>query len=350
MIAVRTCPSAHRLSRAAACALCILTAFLLVACEADTSKAEAPETDQPRSATTDDGVELTVTASAREIEVGQLLTVDYQVIAGAGVQVTWPEFGEKLGPFEVRESESTPPIPLEGGAKKEWKTTLELMTFEEGSLEVPPIEVTCATGDDAAEKTIASNPLTIVSHSVVGEEADPGAYRDIKGVADMPTSPRWMLWAMIAGGALLLLGGAGVIIFFAIRAGSQPVTEPPLSPHEWALLELTSLERSRLIEERAFEPFYVRLSAVVRGYVERRFGLMAPERTTDEFLREAQGSRLLRDDHRELLATFLRAADMVKFARYEPMEVDCKDALASARQFVVQTVPATPAEQAEAAA
>jgi hypothetical protein len=334
--------------------LCVLCAsavtFHFSGC-AERESNELSETiaDAPRSVVKADDVELSVSAPAREIEVGEPLRVELTVLADANVVVELPTFDEALGPFEVRRATRIPPIPLDGGARRQWRVQIELMTFEEGELEVPAVEVTyratsAANSDDedtheeAAPRTLESRPLNIIARSVVGVNADPSEFRDIKGAAEMPTEPAWKLWALLGGGAALLMTLAVTAILLA-RMRREPRIEPPLAPHEWALRELGAIERDQLIEQRAFEPFYVRLSAVVRGYLERRFGLMAPERTTDEFLHEARRSRLLRDEQRELLGEFLRAADMVKFAKHEPMEMDCREALASARSFVEQTVP-----------
>ena len=105
-----------------------------------------------------------------------------------------------------------------------------------------------------------------------------------------------------------------------------------------------------LIEAGEFHPFYVRLSDIVRRYVEERFGLMAPQRSTPEFLREARGSSALSDDHQDLLARFLRAADMVKFALHVPAAADAEGALTAARGFVEDTMPSEPGAPVEAAA
>ena len=74
---------------------------------------------------------------------------------------------------------------------------------------------------------------------------------------------------------------------------------------------------------------------------------MAPERTTEEFLREARLHPALSDDHRALLAGFLRAADMVKFAKHRPDVAEGEEAMRAARRLVTETTPTdTPHEAA----
>ena len=99
------------------------------------------------------------------------------------------------------------------------------------------------------------------------------------------------------------------------------------------------------------------LSDIVRRYIEARFGLRAPELTTEEFLAEAGRSADLTPSHRSLLSAFLERCDRVKFARYSPGDTESHEALQLARQFLRETrdapsrgdEPATPAAEAAGA-
>lgn len=326
----------------------LVMATLLCACSADTNpdQPDAQAVDAPTNTVQADGIEVTITASARKIEVGQPLHVDLEVLADSKFDIDLPDVPKVLGPFEVRSATRMPPIPVDG--KRRTQLQFVLMTFDAGSVEVPPLEVSYHDTNDAnaAPMTLATNPISIAVTTVVGDDAEPTSYRDIKEAADMPTEFAWTWW-IVGAGVLVVCIIVVLLIVLMARRGKEERIAPPLPPHEWALRELESLERDGLIHQRAFEPFYVRLSAIVRGYLERRFGMMAPERTTDEFLREAGRSKSLTSEQRESLGSFLRAADMVKFARYEPAETDCEAALRSAHAFVKQTVPTAKADTPE---
>ena len=62
------------------------------------------------------------------------------------------------------------------------------------------------------------------------------------------------------------------------------------------------------------------VSDTARTYLEERFEFRAPERTTEEFLRELGGTDLLTGEQKESLGGFLESCDLVKFAKYEPRE------------------------------
>jgi hypothetical protein len=101
----------------------------------------------------------------------------------------------------------------------------------------------------------------------------------------------------------------------------------------WALARLSRLADEGLIEAGLVEQFYIRLSDIVRQYIERRFRIHAPKQTTREFLALARDhSRLAK--YRHEAGQCLQAADMVKFARFRPDRGQSDEALENARQFV----------------
>ena len=111
-----------------------------------------------------------------------------------------------------------------------------------------------------------------------------------------------------------------------------------------AIARLDRLRRQGLPDIAGLDAWYVELSDIVRRYIEARFGLRAPERTTEEFLAEAGRSAELSPPHRELLSAFLERCDRVKFARYSPAAEESEDVLALARRFLEETrAPKEPA-------
>jgi hypothetical protein len=275
-------------------------------------------------------VAASITLDRTSIRVGDPLTVEINVDAPPGVIVDFPSqkvFEER---FTVVSFSSTPGVPQ--GEKRRWIGRYVLSTFESGTVEVPAIEVTARRGADGARVSIALPAMDVTVESVVGEDADPTAYRDIRDVVDIPAPHEpwsWERWAIVVGGAAVV----GAIAALLVRR--RPVSEaPPPPPHVLALEALDRLAASGLVERGAFREFYGELTDIVRTYIERRFGLMAPERTTEEFLRDAEHSAELGLEHREMLRGFLRGADMVKFALHQPRAEDATEALAEGRSFV----------------
>jgi len=128
-------------------------------------------------------------------------------------------------------------------------------------------------------------------------------------------------WAIVIGGLVL-------IVFVVVRArfrrggvaqaapatsGAATGPEDDRSPHTAALGVLDELEGEWPAGERELDVFSVRLSFVVRRYVQGRFGVRALERATDELvdsIREGALSPVQRD----ALGALLARCDQVKFA------------------------------------
>ena len=180
---------------------------------------------------------------------------------------------------------------------------------------------------------------------------DDAPLRGPKGLARWPAPRRaWRGPATAAG--LLVLAAAAAIAAVRRRRGrrrgavSRPSPPPPpASPHETALKALAALRGRMPAAPDAMEPFYRELSAVVRRYLEERFGLRAPERTTEEFIREATDSGAIAPAQRERLQEFLEQCDLVKFARHRPATGDAAAALEAAERFVRDTRPPAARDQ-----
>jgi hypothetical protein len=113
---------------------------------------------------------------------------------------------------------------------------------------------------------------------------------------------------------------------------------PPSPPaHVIALTALDALRARHLPEDGAFKEYYSALTDIVRGYLEGRYRVRAPEMTTEEFLVASSRDGRLSVAHRRLLGEFLSESDLVKFARHLPSLGDSDRAYGAARRFVDET-------------
>jgi hypothetical protein len=87
------------------------------------------------------------------------------------------------------------------------------------------------------------------------------------------------------------------------------------------------------------KPFCTDVADALRLYLEERFDLNAPERTTEEFLTELHSSPHLIPKQKDILADFLTRCDLVKFARHEPAESELRALWETALQLVTETAP-----------
>jgi hypothetical protein len=157
--------------------------------------------------------------------------------------------------------------------------------------------------------------------------------RDIKPPVGIPSGWEWLWWVLAA---LATIAVAVLIWRWWQKRRSQIPVEPPVPAHVRAK---EMLEKALALITHP-KPFCTLVSDTVRTYLEARFDFHAPERTTEEFLHELRGTDLLSAEQKEKLGEFLGCCDLVKFAKYEPVENELRDLHGSALRLVEETEPA----------
>jgi hypothetical protein len=165
--------------------------------------------------------------------------------------------------------------------------------------------------------------------------------RDIKPPIEISDGYTWLWWTLI----LLALAVAAFLIWrWWKNRKANIVLPPPVPAHIRAKQKLE--QALALITQP--KPFVIAVSDTARAYLEERFNFRAPERTTEEFLRELGGTKLLLPEQKESLGEFLASCDLVKFAKYEPGENELRELHASAVRLVEETEPQTISNDGEA--
>ena len=156
--------------------------------------------------------------------------------------------------------------------------------------------------------------------------------RDIAPPVEIVDPWAWV-WLTLAGVALVI----ALVAFWKWRKkrASLVPAAPPVPAHVRAKLKLQ--DALALIAQP--KPFVIAVSDAERLYLEERFNFRAPERTTEEFLRELSATELLTKTQKESLSQFLASCDLVKFAKYEPGETELRDLHSSALRLVEETEP-----------
>lgn len=161
------------------------------------------------------------------------------------------------------------------------------------------------------------------------------ATNDIHGIKPPVEIPNGWAWA----GWLLLTLVAVAALAWLWRWWQKKRNAPPpivvIPPHVRARRKLE--HALRLLSEPKL--FCFEVSDALRAYLEERFQLRAPERTTEEFLYDLQATTHLNSVQKQSLSEFLTHCDLVKFARHEPTETDLRALHESALRLVDETAP-----------
>ena len=215
---------------------------------------------------------------------------------------------------------------------------LRLFPKQPGTIEIPERQVKIS-GGGIPEQILELPKFTITVASVV-KDAKPLPLPDPLTMR----SGRKLSWLWI-GVAVVLALLAAIVVIWLWRRQPPPPMLPPLPPVpsvppvDEALAALARLEASGLAAAGHFKEFYLELTIILRRYLERRFGVAALERTTDEFMAETRGDPRFAGAEFQVLPGLLAAADLVKFAEARPTADTAIAALAACRQFVEATRP-----------
>ena len=275
--------------------------------------------------------------SRKQINVADHLQLVLEVHATEGESVKFPSFEGKLGEFTVTASETSQPRLAEGG-RVVVARTFELEPFLPGDYEIPPMNV--PIGDNVTIET-ARETIKVVSVLPQGQKPD---IKEIGPPLELPGLSGWLYFLMGLAVAALFLS----IYMLWRRRKINRTAQSALPPHELALAELRKLMAEDLVAKGQAKLFYLRVSAILRHYIENRFGLRAPERTTEEFLSDLQTNHILLPRQKDLLKRFLEHCDMVKFAEYQPNREEVDDTLNTCAQFIAETRQQDTPEEAQA--
>jgi hypothetical protein len=171
--------------------------------------------------------------------------------------------------------------------------------------------------------------------------------KEIKDVKDpIRIPPDWRIVALWVSGILLLLA---LFLFLYIRymrkKKEAPVkrTIPKVPAFVVALNPLNELEKEKLWQNGYVKEYHSKITEIIRRYFEDRFNLPALELTTTEsvnILKERYDARHIL----QVTDQFLQNADLVKFAKYIPLNSVNEEMMKQAYQIVEQTIPADKTE------
>ena len=312
------------------------------------SAAEAPAGEVWTQKSEVGPVQVTVTLAPKRPRLGDPLTLTLTVDAQAGVHVEMPPFGDALGRFSIASFTPRSESTANGGTRHSQRYVLEAPMS--GRQRVPSLRIEFADnrpGTDGAGR--ADGGAEEATHEILTDEiavdvasvlpAGDGKTDELRGLREpLPESigaTRWLQLAPIPIALLSIVVAYGLVRRMRTRA-QQRVRA---SAYDVAMARLSALRGRGFPGEEDADPFYVDLSDIVRRYIEDRYGLRAPELTTEEFLRESQHGLGLSRPQRERLEAFLSTCDRVKFAGYRPGQTESSQAFGEAQQFVEETRP-----------
>ncbi len=280
-------------------------------------------------------ISLEAKVDKNKIKIGDLIKYSIIVARDENVNVEMPELGANLGAFEIRDYDD--PEPEKGNGDVIQRREYIISTYDIGDYEIPPVTVRYSIGQDSMWKELTTEKIKITVESLKPSET--GDIRDIKLPLEIERD--WMRIIRFAtAGAIIVL--IGVLIFLYIKRRKEGKSliprreKPKRPPHEVALEELEQLLEAGLLEQGEIKQFYIRISEIIRRYIEGRFFIIAIEMTTTQLI-ETMKEVEIENEHIQLVEDFLIQCDLVKFAKYIPIQEENQKVVDQAFEIVNTT-------------
>jgi hypothetical protein len=251
-------------------------------------------------------------ADSTSFLIGDPITVHVEIQHPKGITFQ-ALVGDTVGRFAVLQRSE-----LASKGETSTSTSFVVANYDSGSAILPPLLFLYSLKGDTATRTVATNPL--IFNVRTGAVDTSQAIKDVKPPMTIPYT---LLEILSFIGIILALAAAG---YFGYRYWKKKqITKwsdgeyvPPSRPaHVLAFVVLGNLKEKRLWQQGLIKPYYVEISEIVRRYFENRYHVMALEETTDEIMKSLNG-RLPDNGMWQNVDGFLRRADLVKFAKFQP--------------------------------
>ena len=282
-------------------------------------------------------VALQVRLWPKEPRLSDLVELEIEVGAEADVVIRPPSFGDAVGDFLVRDyTERSPKKSSEQGKPNRRVFYYQLEPVYSGAHLIRSVAIEFVDNRENSEQKgesswIESEPIEVKVTSELGDQVP--SLANLEPMAPPQAINEYSVWWWWLAGLGLL---AAAVAAYFWRGRTQADTAAPYKPsaEEIAHTQLASLLAENLPSQGMFKDFYLRLTGIVRHYIEGITTLRAPEQTTEEFLREMGEKEVFSKDQSCRLKEFLEAADMVKYAGQRPDAVQIDSSISRAKEFI----------------
>ena len=221
------------------------------------------------------------------------------------------------------------------------QANLKFYAFDSAGMVIKPFKFVI-NGQD----TVASQLLALKCDQPFEQvPADPQAIQGLKNVMNPPfvlwDYIWWFFWLQVC--VTILTVSTLYYLYYRkhrkVKVKGEVVEEPKevIPAHVTAMQALQALAEKQLWQSGQCKLFYTELTDILRRYIEERYKVSAMECTTDEILDELIELTMAQKSSYSNLKEVLQLADLVKFAKYQPLADENQMAFMNARLFVEQT-------------
>ena len=283
--------------------------------------------------------EATVSLDTNTILVGDQINLHLTFTAPKGTITEWPKINDTIiSEIEVLEKSKVDTSFSSDKSKITLHQTMKITSFDSGYYAIPPFRFNYKKQGDQLVQYAETQAILLSVHTVPVDTSK--EIRDIKEPIRAPFTFREALPWII--GLLLLAGSVYFIMYYLKkRKKAEPVFRMPvkikLPAHQLALDALEALKNKKLWQSGQVKEYHTELTDIIRDYILNKFTIHAPELTSDEILNALNFTATDPETRKKLNEAFV-VADLVKFAKMQPLPMEHDASLNNAVDFVKATM------------
>lgn len=270
----------------------------------------------------------------KSIVIGEQVAFKIQLSATVSDKIEWPVIKDTLS-ADIEIIKVSAIDTLTNKNQVTYSQSIIITAFNAGTFIIPSITYNVLSKQ--GKQTSSTKPLLLQVTTVSVDTEKP--IRDILSPFPVPFTFKEVLPFLLL---IILLAIVIVVLYKYIKYRKLRVpllnigNEILIPAHEEALEALEKLRLEKLWQQNKFKEYYTQLTDILRVYLERRYGISAQEMTSDEIIdamRNQVGLSVRISEMEELL----RTADLVKFAKEQPLADTNQKMFETIYVFVKQT-------------
>lgn len=281
-------------------------------------------------------VKTDVTIDTNDVLIGDWIHLYLKVEADSSINYFLPQVADTLNGLEI--VDRTIPDTSLSGMNRIIRQKFTLTSFDSGNFVFPSLEIIERLDDQDSIKYHFTTPMELRFGTVEVDTAE--AIKDIKAPLTAPWTFEEILPYILYGVLVLLLVGIGYY-FWKKRKPKEPEHlkyDPKIPAHILALEGLNNLFEQNLWQKGEIKRYHIVLTEIIRLYIERRFNIPALEMVSNDIINDLKAKELDEELINKLRFIF-SIADLVKFAKSQPIADENSKSMDYAVEFVKATIP-----------
>nr|WP_302828637.1 hypothetical protein [uncultured Bacteroides sp.] len=279
-------------------------------------------------------VTVDATIDSLQILIGEQAKIKLQVSLDTDKRAIFPVYTDTLVKgVEIIDVAKPDTQLLNDGRRSLITQEYTVTSFDSALYYLPPMEVL------VDNKAYRSKALALKVYSMPVDTLHPDQFFGPKTVMQAPFA--WEDWYVSISCGILFIPLLLLLIYLIKRIrDNKPIirkvkVEPKLPPHQLAMKEIERIKDEKAWQKGQSKEYYTELTDTLRTYIKNRFGFNALEMTSSEII-----DKLLEMKDKEAIAdlrSLFQTADLVKFAKHNPMMNENDANLINAIDFINET-------------